>query len=44
MAFADSKFVELWDQATVHVSRHGLHYGTGASEGVRYLQHAAEPG
>ena len=24
-----------WDQATVHVLSHGLHYGTGAFEGIR---------
>lgn len=24
-----------WDQATIHVLSHGLHYGTGAFEGIR---------
>ena len=24
-----------WDDATVHVLSHGLHYGTGAFEGIR---------
>ncbi|HUX05157.1 MAG TPA: branched-chain amino acid transaminase [Acidimicrobiales bacterium] len=27
-----------WDQATVHVLSHGLHYGTGAFEGIRAYQ------
>lgn len=30
----DGSFVP-WDQATVHVLSHGLHYGTGAFEGIR---------
>ncbi len=39
--FADSKFVwkngEIipWEQATIHMSAHGLHYGTGVFEGIR---------
>jgi branched-chain amino acid aminotransferase len=39
--FAQSKFVwkngEMipWEQATVHMSAHGLHYGTGVFEGIR---------
>ena len=24
-----------WDQATVHVLSHGLHYGSGVFEGIR---------
>ena len=24
-----------WDEANVHVLSHGLHYGTGAFEGIR---------
>ena len=24
-----------WDDATIHVSTHGLHYGTGVFEGIR---------
>ena len=24
-----------WDQATVHVGAHGLHYGSGVFEGIR---------
>ncbi len=41
MAFDQSKWVwkngELvpWESATLHVSAHGLHYGTGVFEGVR---------
>src|SRR5262245_34255230 len=27
--------VKEWADATVHVSAHGLHYGTGAFEGIR---------
>lgn len=30
----DGEFVD-WDEATVHVLTHGLHYGTGVFEGVR---------
>ena len=30
----DGKFVD-WDDATIHVLSHGLHYGTGAFEGIR---------
>ncbi|MEZ5175780.1 MAG: branched-chain amino acid transaminase [Acidimicrobiia bacterium] len=30
----DGEFVP-WDEATVHVLSHGLHYGTGAFEGIR---------
>lgn len=30
----DGEFVD-WDEATVHVLSHGLHYGTGIFEGVR---------
>lgn len=30
----DGEFVP-WDEATVHVLVHGLHYGTGAFEGIR---------
>jgi branched-chain amino acid aminotransferase len=30
----DGEFVD-WDDATVHVLSHGLHYGTGAFEGIR---------
>jgi len=39
--FAQSKFVWKnggiipWEQATTHMSAHGLHYGTGVFEGVR---------
>jgi branched-chain amino acid aminotransferase len=41
MSLADCKFVWKngkivpWQEATVHVSCHGLHYGTGVFEGVR---------
>src|SRR5258708_2062910 len=43
MAF-DSKWVWLngkcvaWDNATLHVSAHGLHYGSGVFEGLRSYQ------
>ena len=30
----DGRFVP-WDEARVHVLVHGLHYGTGAFEGMR---------
>lgn len=30
----DGEFVD-WDEATIHVLTHGLHYGTGVFEGVR---------
>ena len=30
----DGKLVD-WDDATIHVLSHGLHYGTGAFEGIR---------
>jgi branched-chain amino acid aminotransferase len=39
--FAQSKFVWKngkiipWEEATVHMSAHGLHYGTGVFEGIR---------
>jgi len=39
--FADSKFVWKngkiipWADATIHMSAHGLHYGTGVFEGIR---------
>ncbi|HZD32281.1 MAG TPA: branched-chain amino acid transaminase [Candidatus Angelobacter sp.] len=39
--FAESKFVWKngqiipWEQATIHMSAHGLHYGTGVFEGIR---------
>jgi len=41
MAFAESKWVWKdgrvipWERATIHVSAHGLHYGTGVFEGIR---------
>jgi branched-chain amino acid aminotransferase len=41
MSFESSKWVWMngasvrWDEATVHVSAHGLHYGSGVFEGVR---------
>ena len=41
MALSDCKFVWKnrkiipWEQATFHVSCHGLHYGTGVFEGIR---------
>ena len=32
-----------WDQAQVHSSAHGLHYGTGVFEGTRSYQTDAGP-
>jgi branched-chain amino acid aminotransferase len=33
-----------WEEATVHVLTHGLHYGTGVFEGIRAYQTPAGPG
>jgi branched-chain amino acid aminotransferase len=38
----DGEFVD-WDEATVHVLTHGLHYGTGVFEGVRCYDTAEGP-
>ncbi len=38
----DGKLVD-WDDATVHVLAHGLHYGTGAFEGIRAYETDAGP-
>jgi len=41
MTFSESKWVWMdgrvvpWDNATTHVSAHGLHYGSGVFEGIR---------
>lgn len=35
----DGRFV-AWDEANVHILTHGLHYGTGAFEGIRCYQTA----
>jgi branched-chain amino acid aminotransferase len=35
----DGKFV-AWDQATIHILTHTLHYGLGAFEGIRCYQRA----
>lgn len=32
-----------WESATVHVSAHGLHYGSGVFEGIRCYETAAGP-
>ncbi len=32
-----------WDQATVHVGSHGLHYGSGVFEGIRCYETPAGP-
>ncbi len=37
----DGKFVP-WEQATVHVFTHALHYGTGVFEGIRAYKHEDE--
>ena len=33
-----------WDNATVHVLTHALHYGTGVFEGIRCYETPAGPG
>jgi branched-chain amino acid aminotransferase len=38
----DGEFVD-WDDATVHVLTHGLHYGTGIFEGVRCYDTGSGP-
>ncbi len=38
----DGELVD-WDDATVHVLAHGLHYGTGAFEGIRAYETDAGP-
>jgi branched-chain amino acid aminotransferase len=38
----DGELVD-WDKATVHVLTHGLHYGTGAFEGIRAYPTAQGP-
>ncbi|HEY0658862.1 MAG TPA: hypothetical protein VGD05_10325, partial [Pyrinomonadaceae bacterium] len=32
-----------WAEATVHVSAHGLHYGSGVFEGIRCYETASGP-
>lgn len=49
MTLSDCKFVWKngaivpWAEATVHVSCHGLHYGTGVFEGIRCYETALGP-
>lgn len=49
MSFDAAKWVWMngrsvrWDEATVHVSAHGLHYGSGVFEGVRCYETEAGP-
>lgn len=49
MSFDSAKWVWMngrcvrWDEATVHVSAHGLHYGSGVFEGVRCYETADGP-
>src|SRR5438128_7175657 len=38
----DGEFVP-WQQATVHVSAHALHYGTGVFEGIRCYETSDGP-
>ncbi len=38
----DGELVD-WDKATIHVLSHGLHYGTGAFEGIRAYPTASGP-
>ncbi len=38
----DGEFVD-WEKATIHVLTHGLHYGTGAFEGIRAYPTASGP-
>ena len=48
--FAESKFVWKngqiipWEQATIHMSAHGMHYGTGVFEGIRCYNTVNGPG
>ncbi|HET9425277.1 MAG TPA: branched-chain amino acid transaminase [Gemmatimonadaceae bacterium] len=48
-AFGKSRFIWMngrlvaWDDATVHVTAHGLHYGTGVFEGMRAYETPAGP-
>ena len=47
--FSESKWVWKngkiipWEEATVHMSAHGLHYGTGVFEGIRCYNTADGP-
>src|SRR5581483_8795639 len=49
MSFAKSQWVWMdgkmvsWDDATVHVSVHALHYGTGVFEGIRAYETSDGP-
>ena len=49
MAFGQSKWVWKngglipWEGATLHVSAHGLHYGTGVFEGLRCYETDVDP-
>jgi branched-chain amino acid aminotransferase len=49
LAFDRSKWVWMngelipWDRATIHVSAHGLHYGSGVFEGMRCYETPAGP-
>jgi len=49
VSLSDCKFVWKngqvvpWEQATVHVSSHGLHYGTGVFEGMRCYKTSSGP-
>ena len=38
----NGRFVE-WDDATVHVLTHALHYGTGVFEGIRCYETSRGP-
>jgi branched-chain amino acid aminotransferase len=38
----DGELVD-WDKATIHVLSHGLHYGTGAFEGIRAYETSSGP-
>ena len=47
--FAESKWVWKngkiipWEEATIHMSAHGMHYGTGVFEGIRCYYTANGP-
>ena len=49
MSFDSAKWVWMngasvrWDEATVHVSAHALHYGSGVFEGVRCYETEGGP-
>ncbi len=43
MVWINGEFIE-WDKATVHITTHALHYGTGVYEGIRCYKTQHGPG